>query len=192
MKTTAIIALLALAPCLTTQAQDIRDKVTKTSPNKTAHTLIHPNHSLLGHKIGTPEDELFEKLGEPTAYIRLAPDNTAAVYSDKAFIFTKGKLSGIHISHHIIDHTLKEAFGGPIFYKPFKWKLNNGIQHDSSLADIKKILGDKLKPKRPHSKYTQTYTDGDSEITLQFSHMSNRGEGDSSYHLHAILVKPKN
>jgi hypothetical protein len=187
-----VIATVALMPEVC-NCDGIRDKVAKGEPQKESRVLVDPNDTLLGFPIGTTEDELVVKLGEPGAYVRLDQSNTAAIYENTyAYIFNEGKLEGIRISSTLIDHVLSSEFSEKRFYVQQRWQLDNGIKPEMSLPAVREILGKRMKSATDYdSKHRQYYEDGDSVVYLFFSHWVDRGEADTAYSVNGILVKKK-
>lgn len=186
-----LVALTSVLAQSTAQplAEDIRSKVTDTVRVEEKE-LIAPATSLLGIAAGTSEEQAFESLGKPDGYIRLNADTTAAIYGTSiAYLFTKGKLAGLRISHSIIDYTLVRQFSGHDGYRRNFWQLDNGISQDHSLKKIKGILGDKLKPSTPGpSRHHLYYEDGNARVHLYFSHFVDGGDKDEAYRLHGLLI----
>lgn len=193
MKIKILLSTLVLAGMLPAGGDDIREKVAKAVPDDTSDDLIHPNKTILGLEVGESEDEVIKKLGPPQGYLRLDKNTTALIYSASyAYIFTEGRLSGILISHSVIDHQLLNKFSPTRMYSPNQWVLDNGIKADMTLEDVREILGERLKTSSDHpSKYEQYYEDGDTQVFLFFSHYSDKGESDSAYNLFGIMLKPK-
>lgn len=194
MKSHPLLLLIFLCTISAVCSQDIRDKVAKTRDEKKPKLVIVPNKSIFGIDLGTPEEEVFKKLGKPEAYVVLAPSATAAIYKNSiAYLFKDDKLSGVYLNHSIIDGTLVGAFStDQETYRDIGWKLPNGIREDISLAKIRKILGDKLEDDpAPYRKHHKSYLDGGQVIHLYFSHYVDQGDDDSAYTLYSILIKPK-
>ncbi|MFT6181331.1 MAG: hypothetical protein ACJAQT_001412 [Akkermansiaceae bacterium] len=191
MKSPILFLSVFLGTIGAVSAQDIRNKVAKIQDGKEPNLLIVPNKSIFGIALGTPQEAVFKKLGKPKAFVVLASSATAAIYQNSiAYLFKDDKLSGVYLNHGIIDSNLVGAFHTEQeTYRNIGWKLPNGIRENLSLAKIRKILGDKLED--DPTPYQKSYLDGDQVIHLYFSHYVDRGDDDSAYTLHRILIKPK-
>lgn len=66
------------------------------------------------------------------------------------------------------------------------WQLDNGIQNGMSLAEVKRILGDRLQDDRYHRYYM---TDR-ARVDLDFMHTVGK-EGDEDHRVYGVLVRLK-
>lgn len=167
--------------------RDPPSPVTRTKP------LIIPNESFFGVSMGTSEDEVLAKLGPPTGYITLNAQSNAAIYDNsKAFIFTKGKLSGIRIGFSLIESKLTGSYRNEDnYYANQDWALPNGITYGTSLERIRELIGKRLTSDRngPYSRFHQKYQDGESTIHFYFGHRADAADDDdSSYTLSGFLL----
>ncbi len=156
--------------------------------------FIDPDQSIFGIPIGTTEDEFILKRGKPRGYIRLHDggrpsgfvrligEETAMIYGDKeAFIFESGKLAGIRISPvSLFDWKLANR------YPDGKWQLSNGIERDMNLAQVRRILGDKLEMKGNYQYYYRTEK---AVVELEFMHWTGLGDKAEAYNVSGILVR---
>ncbi|MFT6574833.1 MAG: hypothetical protein ACJA16_003028, partial [Akkermansiaceae bacterium] len=162
------IAMVILAGWNLSRIFSDRDDPIRDSPSRISKgkPLIIPNESFFGISVGTPEDEVLTEQGPPTGYVILNAQSNAAIYgSSKAFIFTKGKLSGIRIGYSLIESSLPESFGNTDVYRGNQeWAFPNGITYGTSLEKIRKVVGERLTSDwlGPNSRYRQKYQDGKS------------------------------
>jgi hypothetical protein len=167
-------------------ADDIRSKVADGKDEKQLTRRIDPDESIYGIPFGTREDEFIARHGKPTGYVRLSGAETAMVYGKShAFIFKSGSLVGIRITHNIMDWKLSNA-SAPSPFNGINWQLSNGIETEMSLAQVRKILGDKLSTKRYRQYYYMTEK---AQVELDFSHHTSEGDSDDAYRVFGIFLK---
>jgi hypothetical protein len=173
----------------------------------TENGIIDPDKSFFGVPLGTPEDRLIKKFGEPVGYLRLTDNRSLILYGDTvAFIFQSGKLSGILLRDKdwgFLDARLKQELpsknplGWPEPPKPWdsQWELSNGLKNKMALVDIRGILGDSLRSEEPMSKnsrYRQFYLTDKSKISLGFVRKGKDNDDDeSAYWLSSVRVEPR-
>ena len=204
MKAPYLFAIIALATsCYATD--DIRSKT--ASPWMEQSRFIDPDKSIFGVSLGTSEDGLIKKFGEPVGYLRLTDNRSLMLYGDTiAFIFQSGKLSGILLRDKdwgFLDARLKQELpsknplGWPEPPKPWdnQWELNNGLKNKMGLVDVRGILGDSLQSEEPMSKYhrqRQYYLTEKSKVSLGFVRRGKDNEDDeNAYWLYSVRVEPK-
>ena len=91
-------------------SEDIRDKVAVPVVQQRTIGEIDPDAHVYGVPYGTTEEEFIAQHGSPVAYVRLTASESAMCYGKRtAFLFTAGRLSGVRITHSIIDHKLADA-----------------------------------------------------------------------------------
>jgi hypothetical protein len=122
-------------------------------------------------------------------YARLNRAQSAMLYGrTHAFLFEGGKLMGVRISRTVLDWKLSQFMAEPGGYEGMPWKLNNGIEQDSSLKTVREILGPSLLQDRFRQYY---YLTKRARVELESSHFTNEGDSDEAYQLHGILVRAK-
>ena len=168
--------------------------------------IIDPDKSFFGVPLGTSEDRLIRKFGEPVGYLRLTDNRSLILYGDTvAFIFQSGKLSGILLRDKDWGFlaALKQELPSknPLWWpeppKPWdnQWELNNGLKNKMSLVDVRGILGDSLQPEEPtckNSRYRQYYLTDKSKVSLGFVRTGKDNEDDeNAYWLYSVRVEPR-
>lgn len=187
MKKYLILTILILLIPHFGQAFDIRKMVSNESKTH-SNSVIVPDESIFGVLYGTSEDKFIEKFGKPIGYIQISKSNTGMIYGKNyMFLFTDKQLSGIRITHSIIDWQISSQIVGNSPFENIQWKLDNNLKEGMSLSDVKKILGDKFKVGK-HG-YKKLYKTTESTITLNFSHYTDAGDNDDSYKLHGLLIQ---
>jgi ABC-type phosphate transport system auxiliary subunit len=158
--------------------------------SKVKSNTIIPDKNIYGDPYGLHEDEFIKKHGKPTGYIQLSTTESGMLYGKShMFFFTNRKLSGVRISHNILDWRISQQITAVTEFDNYRWKLDNGIRNQTSLADVKKILGSNIQDEEDN--YKRVYEAGDSVVTLDFSHMTSLGENDSAYKIHSLLITKK-
>ena len=186
---TAIALLVALTP-ITADAGDIREKVSRADEALSLTQVIDPDKSIFGIPYGITEDDFIKKLGKPMGYIRLTGTETGMLYGrSHLFLFEGGKLSGIRITSRILDWKISKSILRLTPFDRLQWKLNNGITKEMNLAEVKKILGDRLSKEK--FGYQWYYTTNNAYVDLGFSHHTNEGDVDEAYIVSAILIRRK-
>jgi hypothetical protein len=189
MKRTLLACLFAV--CGLCHAQDISERVKGKSDQPLPSPVIDPDAHIFGMAFGTPEADVVKAWGKPDGYLRLAGAGTCMIYGkSNALLFTDGKLSGIRIaSHAVVDWKLADRLPyNPLFDK-LSWRLSNGIGDESSLPQVRKILGDKFSD--DGSTYERTYTTDKAIVRLDFSHYTNEGDSDAAYKVCGLTVEAK-
>lgn len=187
MKKYLIITIIILFLPNYGQTFDIRNMVSNLT-KAVGNNEIIPDKSIFGVPYGTSEDEFIEKFGKPIGYIQISQSKTGMIYGKKyLFLFTDTQLSGIRISHNIIDWQISNQIVGNSPFDNYQWKLDNNLKKEMSLTDVKKILGSRLETGR-HG-YKKLYKTTESTVTLNFSHYPDAGDSDDSYKLHGILIQ---
>jgi hypothetical protein len=166
---------------------DIRSIVEGSSDTRLVK-IIDPDKSIFGIPFGTLEDEFIKKYGKPTGYIVINATDTGMLYGKSHFFFFENKkLSGVKISHNIIDWVISQEILANTPFDRVRWKLDNGIKEGMNRAEVKNILGDKLKlDSRGYQNY---YMSEKAKVDLDFSHMVDSGDNDEAYHLFGITVR---
>lgn len=194
MKTRTLIAILALLAAPAFGEEDVRSKVAEADEQSGATALIDPDKSIFGIPLGTTEDEFIAKYGKPMGYLRLDSDETAMLYGKShAFIFKDGQLGGVLLTYNTLDWDLSKGLRETQLFPSYNgWELSNGLKPEMTLADARKILGDKLTAEDSHGRYHQQYLTDKSRVKLSFSFRSGKAEDDeNSYSLHSIFIRPK-
>ena len=189
LKKILIVAVAMLLFSGQGQAFDIRDYVSNLGKGK-EEGLIVPDESIFGVPYGTAEDQFIEQFGKPVGYVRISERLSGMIYGKEyMFFFTEGALSGLRITHSILDWEISELIVGAGQFKRFNWTLNNNVSERTSLAEAKKTMGEKLKETRNKSKWY--YDTEESRVTLHFGHYVAEGDTDDAYILSGIMVQKK-
>lgn len=186
---TYLLLLFLIFPLLA-KAVDIRQMVKNENKAEIVKT-IDPDKSLFGIPLGTTEDEFIKKYGKPTGYVQMSGTDSGMIYGKQYFFFFEGKkLTGLRISHNILDWKISNEMYAECEFDNLKWKLDNGIHEGMKRSEVKKILGDRLKTDgRGYQAYYETQK---SRVDLDFSHMSGSNEkDDQAFTVFGITVKPK-
>lgn len=141
MKKVAIISLLIfVASSQFAFADTIRSKVTGANMPGLKTNIVDPDNHVYGIPWGTSEDEFIKDWGEPIGYVRFNMQDTGKIYGSRhMFIFHENKLSGIRITHGVLDWQLsKKLLPNPLF-DAIQWELNNGIKEETNLTRVKKF-----------------------------------------------------
>lgn len=181
------IMLLLSVVSINAMALDIRDLVADSGQSDIVKE-IDPDKMIFGIPLGTTEDEFIKKYGKPTGYIQITKTDTGMLYGKRHFFFFEDKkLSGITVTHNIVDWEISQEILSNTEFDRVRWKLNNGIKEGMNRADVKNILGDRLKKDKHGFKYY--YTTDKSKVFLGFSHYVDAGEKDEAYTLYGITVR---
>ena len=179
----SFIAFLSLT--VTAYAQDIRDKVAAPPGVPKASEVIDPDSNIYGIPFGTTEDQFIAQFGNPMGYVRLPGGLTGMIYGrSHCFLFAGGQLTGLRISHSILDWKLIESISPSLMFDATKWRLTNGITKDMDLVQVKQILGDQLQTQQ----YRRSFFTQRSKVDLEFSHVLSKGEKEEAYQLFGILI----
>jgi hypothetical protein len=153
MKAPYLVVLIALAT-YSFASDDIRSKVVEVDGKIDLDRTIDLGKSIFGIPLGTTEDEFIKTCGKPDGYMSLQDEETLMLYgTGTAFLFQSGRLAGVMLEY---AGFFRESFGFTLGQKvrrqefvPYReWELSNGIKPFMSLADIRKILDEQLKPWR--------------------------------------------
>jgi hypothetical protein len=183
------MAVLAFAVPAAAQTADPRERVASAAAAPVLSSVIDPDQGIFGIPFGTGEDQFIARYGRPDGYLRLSETESAMLYGrSHLFLFADGKLNGVRIARHsVLDWKISELMQDNSRFGRLRWKLNNGIALETSLAEIRKILG----PALVRERYQNYYTTRHARVDLDFSHYTNEGEKDEAYKLHGILIRPK-
>lgn len=187
MRFTVLISVLLLTT--NSYALDMREIVGGSNDTGLVKT-IDPDKSIFGVPLGITEERFIEKYGKPTGYVKINATDTGMLYGKGYFFFFEsGKLSGIRISHNILDWKISKEMITSTPFDRVRWKLSNGIREGMSKSEVREILKDKLKTNtRGYGSY---YSTDKAKVELDFSHMVDSGDDDSAYHLYGITVRAK-
>ncbi|HEX7139383.1 MAG TPA: carboxypeptidase-like regulatory domain-containing protein [Vicinamibacterales bacterium] len=108
---------------------------------------IDPDRHIYGIPLGTSMAQFVGAQGQPTGEMHVNGSETVLLYGrSHAFYFHGDRLVGTWVRQggYIVDFRLVEALEGTTRFDGVGWHLDNGIQAGMNLAQIKKILGDKL------------------------------------------------
>ena len=169
-------------------ADDIRSKVAGSDIPGMKINQIDPENHVYGIPWSSSEDVFIETWGDPTGYIRFNAQETAMIYGKRhMFIFSNDRLSGLRITHNILDWQVSKKIPPNPIFDTIQWQLSNGIKEDSNLAEVKGVLGKSLNNK----KYERSYETANAKVILNFSHYTDAGETDQAYKLHGIMIERK-
>jgi hypothetical protein len=177
------LALVAISA----SAADIRDTVMAPGADAAATDRIVPDVGIYGMPYGCSEDAFIAKFGRPTGYVRITETQSAMLYGKShAFFFTNGGLSGVRITQDVLDWRIANAMSKSTTFDVRSWQLDNGIRDGMNLAEVKRILGERLSDERYHKFYV---TDR-ARVDLDF--MTTVGKnGDEDARVYGVLVKLK-
>ncbi|MEG0973641.1 MAG: hypothetical protein RSD57_05145 [Comamonas sp.] len=168
------IALGAGAFTTPVYAQDIRAKVLPASSTNHVSDLIDlSKKTIFGIPLGTSEDEVIAKFGPATGYARINGRQTVVLYGRSVgLLFNSGKLAGVRLTGMLLDYRLANEMKTQTPFDDIQWKLSNGIPKDSSLADVKRLLGSKLQDQR----YNIYFMENGLRVDLDIHTFSSNGE----------------
>lgn len=180
----SLIAILAISTA--SGEEDVRAKVHLKDHN--VKTLIDPDNHIYGHPLGISEDDFIKSEGSPLGYLKISPKSTVMIYGKShAFIFTEGKLSGLRISSQVFDWRIANRLPNDAAHTAENWKLSNGLYPDMPLAEVKKLLGEKL-----IEKDYKTYFDvGSSRVEIDFVTYTS-GDNAGEKRIGGIYIAKKN
>ena len=179
-----VLFLLSQIAC----ANDIRTKVANSNVSGLKTNKIDPDKHVYGIPWDSSEDDFIENWDAPNGYIRFNAQETGMIYGKRhLFLFFNDKLSGLIITDHILDWQVsKKLLPNPIF-DTIQWRLINGIEEETNLAKVKKILGDTFIDEN----YEKYYETGRAKVTLNFSHYTDAGDKDEAYRVYSIMIERK-
>lgn len=186
MKPILAILVLTVAVSLDVGAQDVRSKVGPTSATSFTN-IIDPDKSIYGAEWGISEDDFITKFGRPIGYIRLNGTETVMLYGkEHAFTFTASKLSGVRITRTVFDWHLTQTVLTRTPFDDIRWQLSNGVRKDMNLAEVKKILGDRLKSDDHYQRYFKT---DKARVEIEFSRFTGDGEKDEAHKVYGVYIQ---
>lgn len=169
-------------------AQDIRQKVKSPDEVTLPSRIIDPDEGIFGIPFDTSEDELIERLGKPDGYLRLTGNESCMIYgTDIAFLLEDGRLHGVRITHSIIDWRISRRMPRASIFHGLQWKLSNGIQYETGLHEVKRILGDEL----AGDSHNRSYSTDNATVHLNLSHYVGEGDEDGAYKVYGIMVEKR-
>lgn len=147
-----IIALATPVP-----AQDIRSNVQAAYGVASVSPIIDLNQkTLFGIPVGTSEDEVIKLFGPATGYIRINGSQTLMLYGKSVgLVFDGGKLSGLRLSDHLVDWRISNDMENYTPFNRVEWRMNNGIRKNMSMAEVRRILGDRLQEDRSKDNFSE-------------------------------------
>jgi hypothetical protein len=167
-------------------AQDIRDKVAVPATKTKISETIDPDSNIYGIPYGISEDEFIAQFGSPTGYLRLSAGESGMIYGrTHCFLFSNGRLSGVRISSDIIDWKIGNSLFSGTLFDQIRWRLENGITRDMNLAEVKRILGDRLMTQD----YRKYYVTQKARIELDFSRLVSEGDKDEAHRVFGLSIK---
>jgi len=187
MKPFLAVLVLTLAVSLDVGAQDVRSRVGPPVATSVSN-IIDPDKSVYGVQWGSSEDEFISRFGNPTGYIRLNGSDTVMLYGKShAFIFTASKLSGVRINSTstVLDWKLSQAILTVTPFDGIRWQLSNGMRGEMNLAEVKKILGERLKTDR----FQRFFNSDKARVEIDFYRLSSEEEKDEAYRLSGIFIR---
>lgn len=186
MKPILAILVLTVAVSLDVGAQDVRSKVGPTSGTSLSN-IIDPDKSIYGLQFGSSEDEFISRFGSPTGYIRLNGTETVMLYGkEHAFTFTASKLSGVLITKIVFNWHLTQTVLTRTAFDDIRWQLSNGVRKDMNLADVRKILGNRLKTDDHSQRYFNT---DKARVEIEFVRLTGEGEKDEAHRVFGVYIQ---
>ena len=188
MKRVSVGFLLLILVTTIACASDIRSKTKNTNVSGIKTNKIDPDMHVYGIPWECSEDEFIKYWGNPDGYVRFNAQETGMIYGKQhIFFFLNKKLSGLKITHSILDWQVsRKQLPNPIF-DLIQWELTNGIKEETDLSKVKKILGSSLTEER----YVKYFETNSAKVTLNFSHYTDAGDDDAAYKVHAIMIERK-
>ena len=123
--------------------EDVRAKVHLKEND--VKTLIDPGNHIYGHPFGISEDDFIKSEGAPTGYLKVSRSTAVMIYGKShAFVFTDGKLSGLRIASQVFDWRIANNLPADTVHTAENWTLSNGLHADMTIAEVKKLLGERL------------------------------------------------
>jgi hypothetical protein len=184
MQTRLLVTLVLLASSVL--AQDVRNQVNNAAQAKNLTSRIEPDTNVFGIPFGIKEDEFVAAYGKPTGYIRLNSDETIMIYGKShGFVFDEAKLVGVRISFSIVDWKLTNTSNTPTVFDGIKWRLNNGLVAETSLKEVKRIIGSNLAVKAGQYSYATIKA----RVELDFAQLPGDGEGDELFKVVGVYVR---
>lgn len=181
MRAFVLLLLLGVA----TFAEDIRQKVATPTTTLLSET-IDPENAIYGIPFGTTEDQFIAQFGSPWVYLRLSATETGMVYGrTHCFLFRNGVMSGLRISHGVVDWKLAKAITAASVFDQVRWRLSNGISKEMSLPEVKQILGDSLRSEH----YERSFTTGKRRVEIDF--MFQEMEKEETQKVCGLLIVPR-
>jgi hypothetical protein len=169
-------------------AQDVKDMVKGDADAPMPSRTIDPDAHIFGMAFGTQEADVIKTFGKPDGYIRFSGRESCMIYGKAvALLFDDGKLHGVRVTHSVIDWKLSERMRANAAFDRLLWKLSNGIQAETTLSEVRKILGDRLS----EDKYKRVYATDKAIVSLEFSHYMDEGDTDKAYRVCGITVEAK-
>lgn len=179
----ATILLLAITGCATS---DRAPNPTTAAAQIKDPSLIDPDAGIYGIPYGTSEQEFIASHGRPMGQLKLNRNGSALIYNNThAFIFDHGKLAGLRISLGMFDAKLTYGRFDEGKFDRISWKLSDGIENGMLLADVRKILGDRLSMRGELQHY---YLTAKSRVNLDFTSVRD-AEGNSAYKVCGVHVE---
>lgn len=159
------------------------------SPALLTDLTIDPAKSIFGLPLGSTQDEVIARLGQPACKLDLRKGETAHIYgNDLALVFWDGLLGGAVLQEGLFnshDFELGKDFNNAFHRNA--WSFPNGIRHGMALAEFKKLAGKNFL----HDGSYGTYVDGPTKVTIISYGMKNEGvESDESNFLTGISIEP--
>ena len=181
------------------------------APNCLADLTIDPAKSIFGFPLGSTQDEVIARLGQPVCKLNLRKGKTALIYgSDCAFTFWDGLLGGAVLEEGLFnrDELGIASLNG---FARHDWSFTNGIRPGMTLGECKKLMGNTFQVS--NGSYG-AYADGPSKVAIiswRFTENGNHldkipsdilgdesdesnnipsDESDESKALHGIAIEP--
>jgi hypothetical protein len=100
-------------------------------------------------------------------------------------VFDEAKLVGVRISFSIVDWKLTNTSNTPTVFDGIKWRLNNGLVAETSLKEVKRIIGSNLAVKAGQYSYATIKA----RVELDFAQLPGDGEGDELFKVVGVYVR---
>ncbi len=159
------------------------------APDFLADLTIDPAKSIFGLPLGSTQDEVIARFGEPVCKLDLRKGKTALIYENNwALTFWDGLLGGAVLYEGLFNDPAFELGTDSKNVIPGNaWSFTNGIRCGMTLAEFKKLAGEKLL----YDEGYDTYVDGPSKVTIiSYRVVNENDESDESKSLEGISIEP--
>jgi len=158
-------------------------------PDFLADLTIDPAKSIFGLPLGSTQDEVIARFGQPVCKLDLRKGKTALIYgSDLALAFWDGLLGGAVLYEGLFNDPAFELGTDSKNVIPGNaWSFTNGIRCGMTFAEFKKLAGNKFLDDGSYG----TYVDGPSKVTIiSYTMVNENDESDESKSLLGISIEP--
>ena len=159
------------------------------NPHFLTDLTIDPAKSIFGLPLGSTQDEVIARLGQPACKLDLRKGATALIYGrDLVLSFWDGLLGGAVVKEGLFyDPDFALGTDSKNVIQRNAWSFTNGMRYGMTVAEFKKLAGTNLL----HDDSYGTYVSGPSKVTIiSCSAANDNDESDESKFLHGISIEP--